>query len=172
MYQHTVVSAAPACGVGVPIRSHVQALCAPTHPTTTSSCAKARKGERAGLESRSNPSSPTFSQGKVQLPPPLRHNPECRQLREGSDSGQLLRPTTVVCKAIALRENAPSYNNAFSLTLLAAHFDQTRLGILGPRVSLSSIHAPRHSTWTQRRRQSHTKAYFDQARVRVPETAL
>ncbi|SGY73423.1 BQ5605_C005g03292 [Microbotryum silenes-dioicae] len=26
MYQHTVVSAAPACGVGVPIRSHVQAL--------------------------------------------------------------------------------------------------------------------------------------------------
>ncbi|SGZ14660.1 BQ5605_C029g10609 [Microbotryum silenes-dioicae] len=26
MYQHTVVSAAPACGVHVPIRSHVQAL--------------------------------------------------------------------------------------------------------------------------------------------------
>ncbi|SGZ29594.1 BQ5605_C051g12548 [Microbotryum silenes-dioicae] len=26
MYQHTFVSAAPACGVGVPIRSHVQAL--------------------------------------------------------------------------------------------------------------------------------------------------
>ncbi|SGY32372.1 BQ5605_C002g01356 [Microbotryum silenes-dioicae] len=26
MYQHTVVSVAPACGVGVPIRSHVQAL--------------------------------------------------------------------------------------------------------------------------------------------------
>ncbi|SGZ12464.1 BQ5605_C028g10507 [Microbotryum silenes-dioicae] len=120
-----------------------------------------RKGERAGLESRSNPSSPTFLQGKVQLPPPLRHNPECRQLREGSDS-----------EAIALRENARSYNNALSLTLLAAHFDQTRLGILGPRVSLSSINAPRHSTWTQRRRQSHTKAYFDQARVRVPETAL
>ncbi|SGY66387.1 BQ5605_C004g02669 [Microbotryum silenes-dioicae] len=158
MYQHTVVSAAPACGVGVRIRSHVQALCAPTHPTTTSSCAKARKGERAGLESRSNPSSPTFSQGKVQLPPPLRHNPECRQLREGSDS-----------EAIALRENARSYNNALSLTLLAAHFDQTRLGILGPRVSLSSIHAPRHSTWTQRRRQSHTKAYFDQARVRLAQ---
>ncbi|SGZ28347.1 BQ5605_C027g10318 [Microbotryum silenes-dioicae] len=157
MYQHSVVSAAPACGVHVPIRSHVQALCAPTHPTTTSSCAKARKGERAGLESRSNPSSPTFSQGKVQLPPPLRHNPECRQLREGSDS-----------EAIALRENARSYNNAL-LTLLAAHFDQTRLGILGPRVSLSSIHAPRHSTWTQRRRQSHTKAYFDQARVRLAQ---
>ncbi|SGY47762.1 BQ5605_C001g00570 [Microbotryum silenes-dioicae] len=188
MCQHTVVSAAPACGVGVPIRSHVQALCAPTHPTTTSSCAKARKGERAGLKSRSNPSSPTFSQGKVQLPPPLRHNPECRQLREGSDS-----------EAIALRENARSYNNALSLTLLAAHFDQTRLGILGPRVFrvldrlYSSTRRPdpcrqstlslcsnvadrpsrhRHSTWTQRRRQSHTKAYFDQARVRVPETAL
>ncbi|SGY19777.1 BQ5605_C017g08307 [Microbotryum silenes-dioicae] len=170
MYQHTVVSAAPACGVGVPIRSHVQALCAPTHPTTTSSCAKARKGERAGLESRSNPSSPTFSQGKVQLPPPLRHNPECRQLREGSDS-----------EAIALRENARSYNNALSLTLLAAHFDQTRLGILGPRIpvvnqrsSLCSNVADRpsrhrHSTWTQRRRQSHTKAYFDQARVRLAQ---
>ncbi|SGY62888.1 BQ5605_C007g04749 [Microbotryum silenes-dioicae] len=27
MYQHTVVSAAPACGVHVPIRSHVPALC-------------------------------------------------------------------------------------------------------------------------------------------------
>ncbi|SDA06035.1 BZ3501_MvSof-1269-A2-R1_Chr10-1g02147 [Microbotryum saponariae] len=26
MYQHTVVSAAPACGVHVPIRSHIQAL--------------------------------------------------------------------------------------------------------------------------------------------------
>ncbi|SGY95639.1 BQ5605_C036g11507 [Microbotryum silenes-dioicae] len=33
MYQHTVVSAAPACGVGVPIRSHVQALC-DTHSRT------------------------------------------------------------------------------------------------------------------------------------------
>ncbi|SGY11722.1 BQ5605_C011g06249 [Microbotryum silenes-dioicae] len=29
MYQHSVVSAAPACGVGVPIRSHVQALWSP-----------------------------------------------------------------------------------------------------------------------------------------------
>ncbi|SCZ97518.1 BZ3500_MvSof-1268-A1-R1_Chr4-3g07226 [Microbotryum saponariae] len=28
MDQHTVVSAAPACGVHVPIRSHIQALCA------------------------------------------------------------------------------------------------------------------------------------------------
>ncbi|SCZ92314.1 BZ3500_MvSof-1268-A1-R1_Chr5-2g07778 [Microbotryum saponariae] len=26
MYQHTIVSAAPACGVYVPIRRHVQAL--------------------------------------------------------------------------------------------------------------------------------------------------
>ncbi|SGY30980.1 BQ5605_C002g01198 [Microbotryum silenes-dioicae] len=113
MYQHTVVSAAPACGVGVPIRSHVQALWR----------AKARKGERAGLESRSNPSSPTFSQGKVQLPPPLRHNPECRQLREGSDSD-----------AKAFRENARSYNNALSFTSLAAHWDQTQVGTLGPPV--------------------------------------
>ncbi|SGY77197.1 BQ5605_C005g03577 [Microbotryum silenes-dioicae] len=83
----------------------------------------ARKGERAGLKSRSNPSSPTFSQGKVQLPPPLRHNPECRQLREGSDS-----------EAIALRENARSYNNALSFTSLAAHWDQTQVGTLGPPV--------------------------------------
>ncbi|SCZ88875.1 BZ3500_MvSof-1268-A1-R1_Chr2-1g04701 [Microbotryum saponariae] len=29
MYQPTVLSAAPACGVHVPIRSHVQALCMP-----------------------------------------------------------------------------------------------------------------------------------------------
>ncbi|SGZ28006.1 BQ5605_C026g10248 [Microbotryum silenes-dioicae] len=124
MYQHTVVSAAPACGVGVPIRSHVQALCAPTHPTTTSSCAKARKGERAGLESRSNPSSPTFLQGKVQLPPPLRHNPEYWQLLEGSDSD-----------AKAFRENARSYNNALSFTSLAAHcWDQTQVDTIGPPV--------------------------------------
>ncbi|SGY56066.1 BQ5605_C006g04106 [Microbotryum silenes-dioicae] len=163
MYQHTVVSAAPACGVGVPIRSHVQALCAPTHPTTTSSCAKARKGERAGLESRSNPSSPTFSQGKVQLPPPLRHNPECRQLREGSDS--------------ALRENARSYNNDPACFACLIGFTP-RLGVQIPvvnqRSSLCSNVADRpsrhrHSTWTQRRRQSHTKAYFDQARVRLAQ---
>ncbi|SCZ91038.1 BZ3500_MvSof-1268-A1-R1_Chr1-3g02501 [Microbotryum saponariae] len=31
MYQHTVVSAAPACGVHVPIRSHVQALWRPLY---------------------------------------------------------------------------------------------------------------------------------------------
>ncbi|SCZ91558.1 BZ3500_MvSof-1268-A1-R1_Chr1-2g01488 [Microbotryum saponariae] len=31
MYQHTVVSAALACGVHVPIRSHVQALCVPSN---------------------------------------------------------------------------------------------------------------------------------------------
>ncbi|SGY39394.1 BQ5605_C003g02209 [Microbotryum silenes-dioicae] len=41
-----------------------------------------------------------------------------RQLREGSDSGQLLQ-------AKAFRENARSYNNALSFTSLAAHWDQT-----------------------------------------------
>ncbi|SGY62061.1 BQ5605_C007g04648 [Microbotryum silenes-dioicae] len=189
MYQHTVVSAAPACGVHVPIRSHVQALC-DTHSRTNlryyapvprspgraiatspslgredsavpwaSSSARCwaprgstllfvplrstesaprrvmttirpilalrhvyepavqlcrtdsvvsamanstlgsphhhlRKGECAGLESRSNPSSPTFSQGK----------------------------------------NARSYNNALSFTSLAALWDQTQVGTLGPPV--------------------------------------
>ncbi|SGY48229.1 BQ5605_C001g00631 [Microbotryum silenes-dioicae] len=65
-----------------------------------------RKGECAGLESRSNPSSPTFSQGK---------------LLQGSDSD-----------AKAFRENARSYNNALSFTSLAAHWDQTQVGTLGP----------------------------------------
>ncbi|SGY26711.1 BQ5605_C018g08761 [Microbotryum silenes-dioicae] len=37
------------------------------------------------------------SQGKVRLPPPPQPNLEYRQLLEGSDSGQLLRPTTFVC---------------------------------------------------------------------------
>ncbi|SGZ31117.1 BQ5605_C047g12308 [Microbotryum silenes-dioicae] len=77
-----------------------------------------RKGECAGLESRSNPSSPTFSQGK---------------LLQGSDSGQLLRPTTFVFTK-AFRENARSYNNALSFTSLAAHWDQTQVGTLGPPV--------------------------------------
>ncbi|SGY19533.1 BQ5605_C014g07674 [Microbotryum silenes-dioicae] len=36
MYQHTVVSAAPACGVHVPIRSHVQALWSPGRAIATS----------------------------------------------------------------------------------------------------------------------------------------
>ncbi|SGY45857.1 BQ5605_C001g00347 [Microbotryum silenes-dioicae] len=67
-----------------------------------------RKGECAGLESRSNPSSPTFSQGK---------------LLQGSDS-----------EAKAFRENARSYNNALSFTSLAAHWDQTQVGTLGPPV--------------------------------------
>ncbi|SGZ22709.1 BQ5605_C022g09530 [Microbotryum silenes-dioicae] len=82
-----------------------------------------RKGECAGLESRSNPSSPTFSQGKVQLPPPPQPNLEYRQLLQGSDS-----------EAKAFRENARSYNNALSFTSLAALWDQTQVGTLGPPV--------------------------------------
>ncbi|SGY69223.1 BQ5605_C004g02978 [Microbotryum silenes-dioicae] len=207
LYQHTAVSAAPACGVHVPIRSHVQALCAPmtliqeqtfaTMPRSQGrqggpsqprqvlgregsavpwACSSARcwaprgstllfvphrstesaprrvmttmqpilalrhvyepavqlcrtdsvvsamanstlgsphhhlrKGECAGLESRSNPSSPTFSQGK---------------LLQGSDSD-----------AKAFREDARSYNNALSFTSLAAHcWDQTQVDTLGPPV--------------------------------------
>ncbi|SGZ26336.1 BQ5605_C024g09889 [Microbotryum silenes-dioicae] len=85
-----------------------------------------RKGECAGLESRSNPSSPTHfsaccSQGKVRLPPPPQPNLEYRQLLQGSDSD-----------AKAFRENARSYNNALSFTSLAAHWDQTQVGTLGP----------------------------------------
>ncbi|SGY33431.1 BQ5605_C002g01495 [Microbotryum silenes-dioicae] len=87
-----------------------------------------RKGECAGLESRSNPSSPTHfsaccSQGKVRLPPPPQPNLEYRQLLQGSDSD-----------AKAFRENARSYNNALSFTSLAAHWDQTQVGTLGPPV--------------------------------------
>ncbi|SCZ94334.1 BZ3500_MvSof-1268-A1-R1_Chr12-2g03827 [Microbotryum saponariae] len=63
------------------------------------------------------------SQGKVQLPPSLRPNPDFQQLLEGSDSG-----------IPAFRENARSYNNALSFTSLAAHFDQTRPGTQGPRM--------------------------------------
>ncbi|SGZ16771.1 BQ5605_C020g09065 [Microbotryum silenes-dioicae] len=161
MYQHTVVSAAPACGVHVPIRSHVQALCPPRVMTTiqpilalrhvyepavqlcrTDSVVSAmanstlgsphhhllRKGECAGLESRSNPSSPTHfsaccSLGKVRLTPPPQPNLEYRQLLQGSDS-----------EAVAFRENARSYNNALSFTSLAALWDQTQVGTLGPPV--------------------------------------
>ncbi|SDA06547.1 BZ3501_MvSof-1269-A2-R1_Chr4-2g06593 [Microbotryum saponariae] len=63
------------------------------------------------------------SQGKVQLPPSLRPNPNFQQLLEGSDSG-----------IPAFRENARSYNNALSFTSLATHFDQTRPGTQGPRM--------------------------------------
>ncbi|SGY65996.1 BQ5605_C004g02611 [Microbotryum silenes-dioicae] len=84
-----------------------------------------RKGECAGLETRSNPSSPTAccSQGKVRLPPPPQPNLEYRQLLQGSDS-----------EAKAFRENARSYNNALSFTSLAALWDQTQVGTLGPPV--------------------------------------
>ncbi|SCZ99301.1 BZ3500_MvSof-1268-A1-R1_Chr3-1g05934 [Microbotryum saponariae] len=63
------------------------------------------------------------SQGKVQLPPSLRPNPNFQQLLEGSDSG-----------IPAFRENARWYNNALSFTSLATHFDQTRPGTQGPRM--------------------------------------
>ncbi|SCZ99556.1 BZ3500_MvSof-1268-A1-R1_Chr3-1g06095 [Microbotryum saponariae] len=60
-------------------------------------------------------------QGAAASPP--QPNPEYRNLLEGSDS-----------EAKAFRENARSYNNALSFTSLAAHFDRTRLGTLGPPV--------------------------------------
>ncbi|SCZ98126.1 BZ3500_MvSof-1268-A1-R1_Chr3-3g06589 [Microbotryum saponariae] len=63
------------------------------------------------------------SQGKVRLPPPPQPNLEYRQLLEGSES-----------EAKAFRENARSYNNALSFTSLAAHWDQTPVGTLGPPV--------------------------------------
>ncbi|SCZ90399.1 BZ3500_MvSof-1268-A1-R1_Chr1-3g01964 [Microbotryum saponariae] len=73
------------------------------------------------------------SQGKVQLPPSLRPNPNFQQLLEGSDSG-----------IPAFRENARSYNNALSFTSLAAHFDQTRPGTQGPRMFQRPTYA---KTW-------------------------
>ncbi|SGZ04271.1 BQ5605_C032g11054 [Microbotryum silenes-dioicae] len=117
-----------------------------------------RKGECAGLESRSNPQahvsirddlgpqtavcthckarhwecerpkstrhfSACCSQGKVRLPPPPQPNLEYRQLLQGSDS-----------EAVAFRENARSYNNALSFNSLAALWDQTQVGTLGPPV--------------------------------------
>ncbi|SGY12385.1 BQ5605_C011g06489 [Microbotryum silenes-dioicae] len=63
------------------------------------------------------------SQGKVRLPPPPQPNLEYRQLLQGSDS-----------EAVAFRENARSYNNALSFTSLAALWDQTQVGTLGPPV--------------------------------------
>ncbi|SGY12770.1 BQ5605_C011g06596 [Microbotryum silenes-dioicae] len=65
----------------------------------------------------------TDSVGKVRLPPPPQPNLEYRQLLQGSDS-----------EAVAFRENARSYNNALSFTSLAAHWDQTQVGTLGPPV--------------------------------------
>ncbi|SGY34554.1 BQ5605_C002g01652 [Microbotryum silenes-dioicae] len=63
------------------------------------------------------------SQGKVRLPPPPQPNLEYRQLLQGSDS-----------EAVAFRENARSYNNTLSFTSLAALWDQTQVGTLGPPV--------------------------------------
>ncbi|SGY11902.1 BQ5605_C011g06313 [Microbotryum silenes-dioicae] len=85
------------------------------------------------------------SQGKVQLPRPPQPNLEYRQLLEGSDG-----------EAKAFRNNAQSYNNALSFTSLAAHWDQTQVGTLGPPVF--RVFGHRHSTWTRRRRQSHARS--------------
>ncbi|SDA02403.1 BZ3501_MvSof-1269-A2-R1_Chr12-3g03579 [Microbotryum saponariae] len=57
------------------------------------------------------------------LGPQTAPNLEYRQLLEGSDS-----------EAKAFRESARSYNNALSFTSLAAHWDQTQVGTLGPPV--------------------------------------
>ncbi|SCZ95336.1 BZ3500_MvSof-1268-A1-R1_Chr11-2g03441 [Microbotryum saponariae] len=62
------------------------------------------------------------SQGKVQLPPSLRPNPDFQQLLEGSDSG-----------IPAFRENARSYNNA--LYFVAFTIDSGTLGALIPAVN-------------------------------------
>ncbi|SGY53590.1 BQ5605_C006g03778 [Microbotryum silenes-dioicae] len=211
VYQHTVVSAAPACGVGVPIRSHVQALWSPGTQGGPSqprqvlgarvapyhglpwACSSARCWAPRGstllfvlrqstesaprrvmtaiqpilaLRHASAPGSnraqtpqahvsirddlgpqtavcthckarhwecerskltrhfsACCSQGKVRLPPPPQPNLEYRQLLQGSDS-----------EAVAFRENARSYNNALSFTSLAALWDQTQVGTLGPPV--------------------------------------
>ncbi|SCZ96678.1 BZ3500_MvSof-1268-A1-R1_Chr4-4g07544 [Microbotryum saponariae] len=60
------------------------------------------------------------------------------KLLEGSDSG-----------IPAFRENARSYNNALSFTSLAAHFDQIRLGTLGPPCSRTWLIDPVEATDTR-----------------------
>ncbi|SCZ97376.1 BZ3500_MvSof-1268-A1-R1_Chr4-2g07173 [Microbotryum saponariae] len=61
---------------------------------------------------------------RIALKPLKPHpNPEYRNLLEGSNS-----------EAKAFRVNARSYNNALSFTSLAAHWDQTQVGTLGPPV--------------------------------------
>ncbi|SGY26743.1 BQ5605_C018g08768 [Microbotryum silenes-dioicae] len=209
MYQHTVVSAAPACGIHVPIRSHVPALCqlfyflcqlnkatafpgGPSQPrlgrkgsTVPWACSSARcwaprgstllfvprrstetaplavvsamanstlgsphhhlfrKGGCAGLELRSNPSSPTFQYATTSARTAVcthckaRHwecerSKSTRHFSACCSQGKLLEGSD---NAKASRQNARSYNNALSFTSLAAHcWDQTQVDTIGPPV--------------------------------------
>ncbi|SGY80928.1 BQ5605_C009g05407 [Microbotryum silenes-dioicae] len=233
MYQHTVVSAAPACGVGVPIRSHVQALWSPgtrggpsqprqvlgreggsvpwasssgrcwasrgstllfvplrstesaprrvmttiqpilalrhvyepavqlyrtdsvvsamANSTLGSPHHHLRKGECAGLESRSNPSSPRFDPRRPR-PADGRVHPlqgSALGVRKVQVDQTLQRVLLAGQDAKAFRENARSYNNALSFTSLAALWDQTQVGTLGPPVFRTWLIDPAEATNTR-----------------------
>ncbi|SGZ25051.1 BQ5605_C023g09761 [Microbotryum silenes-dioicae] len=132
-----------------------------------------RRGKCAGLEPRSNHSSPTFpsattsapdgrrtghlstccSQGKVQLPPLSGPIPSIDSCLKG--------------RIPALKDPACfGYFDAF--TIDSAHSRRPEsCRQSAPNLCQNMAHLPgrghRHSTWTRRRRQSHTKIYFDQA---------
>ncbi|SDA05392.1 BZ3501_MvSof-1269-A2-R1_Chr12-1g03376 [Microbotryum saponariae] len=97
-------------------------LCRTDSVTAVCTHCKARHWECERLKSTGHFSA-CSSQGKVRLPPRPQPNLEYRQLLEGSDS-----------EAKAVRENTRSYNNVLSFTSLAAHWDQTQVGTLGPPV--------------------------------------
>ncbi|SGY77435.1 BQ5605_C005g03638 [Microbotryum silenes-dioicae] len=95
-----------------------------------------RKGECAGLETRSNPSSPRFDSRRPR-PPDGRVHPlqgSALGVRKVQVDQTLRRVLLAGQDAKAFRENARSYNNALSFTSLAAHWDQTQVGTLGPPV--------------------------------------
>ncbi|SGZ24032.1 BQ5605_C023g09687 [Microbotryum silenes-dioicae] len=121
-----------------------------------------RRGKCAGLEPRSNHSSPTFpsattsapdGHGKVQLPPLSGPIPSIDSCLKG--------------RIPALKDPACfGYFDAF--TIDSAHSRRPEsCRQSAPNLCQNMAHLPgrghRHSTWTRRRRQSHTKIYFDQA---------
>ncbi|SGY77490.1 BQ5605_C005g03651 [Microbotryum silenes-dioicae] len=136
-----------------------------------------RRGKCAGLELSSNHSSPTFpsattlapdgrrtghlstccSQGKVQLPPLSGPIPSIDSCLKG--------------RIPALKDPACfGYFDAF--TIDSAHSRRPEsCRQSAPNLCQNRAHLPgrghRHSTWTRRRRQSHTKIYFDQAQFYV-----
>ncbi|SCZ98328.1 BZ3500_MvSof-1268-A1-R1_Chr7-1g09098 [Microbotryum saponariae] len=105
-----------------PLKPHVSIRDDLGPQTAVCTHCKARHWECERSKSTGNFST-CCSQGKVRLPPPPQPNLEYRQLLEGSDT-----------EAKAFRVNARSYNNALSFTSLAAHWDQTPVGTLGPPV--------------------------------------
>ncbi|SGZ32175.1 BQ5605_C043g12103 [Microbotryum silenes-dioicae] len=126
-----------------------------------------RKGECAGLESRSNPSSPTFRSattsarrrpcaptarlGTGSAKGPSRPDTSARAARRAR-CGYLPLPSPISSIGNFLKAriaNARSYNNALSFTSLAAHWDQTQVGTLGPPVFRTWLIDPAEATNTR-----------------------